>query len=73
MMLKRKVRRLFYNKTIEIDGVSFFLAEDVKGQASEKVDQAKDKAGELASDAKKKGEGRTIDFFPEDPRAFRFF
>jgi vacuolar-type H+-ATPase subunit H len=27
-------------------------------EASEKVDQAKDKANELASDAKKKGEGK---------------
>jgi len=29
-----------------------------KEQASEKVDQAKGKANELASDAKKKGEGK---------------
>jgi F0F1-type ATP synthase membrane subunit b/b' len=32
---------------------------ELKEQASEKVDQAKDKANELASDAKKKGEGKT--------------
>ena len=31
---------------------------ELKKQASEKVDQAKDKANELASDAKKKGEGK---------------
>ena len=33
------------------------LAGEVKDQASQKVDQAKDKANEVASDAKKKGEG----------------
>jgi F0F1-type ATP synthase membrane subunit b/b' len=33
---------------------------ELKAQASEKVDQAKDKANELANDAKKKGEGRRI-------------
>jgi hypothetical protein len=31
-----------------------------EAQASEKVDQAKDKANELANDAKKKGEGRKL-------------
>lgn len=30
---------------------------ELKAQASDKVDQAKDKANEVASDAKKKGEG----------------
>jgi len=29
-------------------------------QASEKVDETKDKANELASDAKKEGEGRNL-------------
>jgi F0F1-type ATP synthase membrane subunit b/b' len=31
---------------------------ELKEQASEKVDQAKDKANELASDAKQKGAGK---------------
>ena len=30
----------------------------LKDQAAEKVDQAKDKANELASDAQKKGQGK---------------
>jgi hypothetical protein len=38
--------------------ILFFLAGELKDQASQKVDQAKDKANELASDAKKKGEGK---------------
>ena len=33
------------------------IGAELKEQASEKVDQAKDKANEVASDAKKKGEG----------------
>ena len=37
--------------------IVWFLAGEVKDQASQKVDQAKDKANEVASDAKKKGEG----------------
>jgi F0F1-type ATP synthase membrane subunit b/b' len=36
------------------------IGAELKEQASEKVDQAKDKANELASDAKKKGEGRKL-------------
>jgi hypothetical protein len=36
------------------------IGAELKDQASEKVDQAKDKANELASDAKKKGEGKVI-------------
>lgn len=35
------------------------LGAELKEQASEKVDQAKDKANEVASDAKKKGEGKS--------------
>jgi hypothetical protein len=31
---------------------------ELKAEASEKVDQAKDKGNELANDAQKKGEGR---------------
>jgi vacuolar-type H+-ATPase subunit H len=34
----------------------------VKEQASEKVDEAKDKASELAADAKEKGEGKYLRF-----------
>lgn len=34
------------------------IGAELKDQASEKVDQAKDKANELAADAKKKGEGK---------------
>ena len=35
----------------------FFVYLEVKDKASEKVDQGKDKANEVATDAKKKGEG----------------
>ena len=38
--------------------IACILAGELKDQASQKVDQAKDKANEVASDAKKKGEGK---------------
>ena len=42
------------------------IGAELKDQAEKKVDQAKDKANELANDAKKKGEGKTREHRPID-------
>ena len=42
------------------------IGAELKDQAEKKVDQAKDKANELANDAKKKGEGKTREHQPID-------
>ena len=39
------------------------IGAELQEQASEKVDQAKDKANEVASDVKKKGEGKKNEQF----------
>ena len=52
LLLKKKVEPLF--DFLQIFYLKYLVGE-LKGQAAEKVDEAKDKASEVAADAQQKG------------------